>query len=191
MPKNKKSSKNIKKVIGVLVTVIIIAGATFSTLYFINRKTEDNSAKNDGEYNAASELNDEDPNKDNPDKYSQGDDNKEKTDAEQNNSKIEKDEDGKKKAVVAINFAGRNDDKIEAGAAVTNLVETDGQCYFVFTSPSGKETKLSKPTIPNAKSTPCESASITGTETGTWSVSVRYTSDTATGESETTQFEVK
>ena len=131
-----------------------------------------------------------DPNKDNPDKYTFGDDRKDELDDE-TTSENEKNNDGSVKATIYVNNTVVDDDKIVASANITNLVEENGTCTYTFTAPSGKTQVITAETLPSPYDTPCADASIAKSETGEWKLKVTYKSTTASGERESSNFSVK
>ncbi len=192
MPKNKKKKSSLK-ILWIVIAIVLVAAICFGVLYLMKQQKSTDADRSDDSYNAAAEIDDDDPNKDDINKYTQGDDNKDRLEDEQTSST---DTDtgatsGTKNAVIAIGYAGAEDENIVAGAEITNLVEEEGSCEYTFTSPSGKTYSAEADTLPSAKSTPCASASITKSETGTWSLIVKYKSSAASGTSDIYNFEVK
>lgn len=189
MPKNKKNSKSYKTAFLSFLGLVLVAAGTFGALVWIN---EDNRPDEDSNRSAdrnTAVINEENPDKDDPDKYSYGDDLKKEGDEEDESNK--ENEDGRIVAEIFIGYAEDEDNSIIAGAEAFNIVEETGICTYVFTSPSGTQKEVSVGTLPSAKSTPCESASIEKSETGSWKVMVKYDSTTAVGESTEFSFTVK
>ena len=165
----KKQKKNKKIIIFSLLGLVIVAAGTFGVLALVNSENNEESRNADHE---TAIYDENDPNKDNPDKYTFGDD-------------------GSVKATIYVNNTVVDDDKIVASANITNLVEENGTCTYTFTAPSGKTQVITAETLPSPYDTPCADASIAKSETGEWELKVTYKSTTASGESEASNFSVK
>ena len=185
MPKKQKNNKRI--IIFSLLGLVIVAAGTFGVLALVNSENNEESRNADHE---TAIYDENDPNKDNPDKYTFGDDRKDELDDE-TTSENEKNNDGSVKATIYVNNTVVDDDKIVASANITNLVEENGTCTYTFTAPSGKTQVITAETLPSPYDTPCADASIAKSETGEWKLKVTYESTTASGESESLNFSVK
>ena len=69
---------------------------------------------------------------------------------------------------------------------LNNLVTSDGSCFVLLTGPNGATLRRETTLLQNAATTDCKTISIsTGDLTpGTWTYSLHYTSDNATGKSD-------
>lgn len=91
---------------------------------------------------------------------------------------------GLKQVNVILTSASQNQATIQASGFVSNVVETDGVCTFVFTSGSKTVNKTSS-TLPNPSSTACKTVDFPATDLspGTWSVQLLYKSSQSQGSS--------
>ena len=98
---------------------------------------------------------------------------------------------GKQIANVLITNAGIFNGKVSASGFVSNVVESDGSCEYVFASDT-QVIKKTSTTLPNATSTTCKTVSFPDTElatTGTWKVTLNYNSATSAGTSPVKEFQ--
>jgi len=97
---------------------------------------------------------------------------------------------GKQQANVLLSRAGITNGTVSAGGVVTNVVESDGQCSYVFTNGSSTVTKVSQ-TMTNPSSTSCAVVSFPSSElaaSGTWQVYIQYDSSASSGKSNIKEF---
>ena len=134
------------------------------------------------------------PNENNDKKTTQGNEAKAKTDEleKQQAKEVERNENGLKIAKVELNDPYETQGKIVISSAITNIVETEGNCNYIFTNNSTTLTKK-KQVLPNAKNTICEAvvlekASLTA---GQWKVRLEYKSNYSEGVSETKTFTIQ
>lgn len=83
---------------------------------------------------------------------------------------------------VILTNTGMNNDNVTASGFVSNVVESDGTCTFVFTNDQ-KTLKKQSETLPNPTSTTCKSISFNKSElgSGTWKVQIQYSSSESAG----------
>ena len=100
-------------------------------------------------------------------------------------------ETGKQQANVLLTNAGVFNNKVSASGFVTNLVESDGTCEYVFTK-GNEVVRKRMDTLQNPTSTTCKTTTFSSSElsAGTWSVYVQYTSSKSSGTSNTKEFTV-
>lgn len=97
---------------------------------------------------------------------------------------------GKQQANVLLSRAGITNGTVSAGGVVTNVVESDGQCSYIFTNGSNTVTKVSQ-TMTNPSSTSCAVVSFPSSElkaSGAWQVYIQYDSSTSSGKSNIKEF---
>jgi len=97
---------------------------------------------------------------------------------------------GKQQANVLLSRAGIANGTVSAGGVVTNVVESDGQCSYVFTNGSTTITKISQ-TMTNPSSTSCAVVSFSSSElsaSGNWQAYIQYDSPTSSGRSNIKEF---
>lgn len=97
---------------------------------------------------------------------------------------------GKQQANVLLSRAGITNGTVSAGGVVTNVVEGDGQCSYIFTNGSSTVTKVSQ-TMTNPSSTSCAVVSFPSSEltaSGTWQVYIQYESSLSSGKSNIKEF---
>lgn len=85
-------------------------------------------------------------------------------------------------------------DEVSASGFVTNSVEADGTCTYIFKSESsGVVVRKGTTTLPNPTSTTCKTVYFSGSElaAGIWNVSLEYTSSTSTGLADSMQLSVR
>lgn len=120
-----------------------------------------------------------------------GNEAKAKTDEleKQQKKEVEKNENGLRKAAVLLNEPYPADGKIIISSTITNVVETEGICNYIFTKDSTSVTKTTK-VLPNAKNTVCEAVVLEkgSLSAGQWKVRLEYKSNLSEGVSETQTF---
>ena len=84
------------------------------------------------------------------------------------------------------------DGKIIISSTITNVVETEGICNYIFTKDSTSVTKTTK-VLPNAKNTVCEAVVLEkgSLSAGQWKVRLEYKSNLSEGVSETQTFTIQ
>lgn len=92
---------------------------------------------------------------------------------------------------VILTNTGETNGMVSASGFVSNVVEANGTCNYVFTNGSRSVTKTST-TLTNASSTTCKTVQFSATElgAGTWSVQLKYNSPTSAGSSNTLEVTV-
>ena len=123
-----------------------------------------------------------------------GNEAKAKTDEleKQQQKEIDKNENGLRKASVLLNEPYFADGKTIISSTITNVVETEGVCNYVFTNGANSITKTTK-VLPNAKNTVCEAVVLEkgSLSAGQWEVRLEYKSNLSEGVSETQTFTVR
>ncbi len=97
---------------------------------------------------------------------------------------------GKAAVNVLVTNASISNGTVSASGFVTNLVEEGGSCTYVFTSGSSTVTKNSQ-TLTNPSSTTCATVTFPSSEllvSGTWKVTLSYSSEKAAGKSDPKEF---
>ena len=105
---------------------------------------------------------------------------------------VERNEAGLKKANVQLNDPYSVGDTIIISSTITNIVETEGVCNYIFTKDTQSFTRTTS-VLPNAKNTVCE-AVVLEKETlnsGQWNVRLEYKSNLSEGVSETQTFTIQ
>jgi hypothetical protein len=177
--KHKKSKTKLRLIIGLsLVAILAVCGYLF---YRHNHSTQ--SISNTINYGPPSKSDAEDVNN-----------NKQRIVDENNNpsNSTPTDSSGKKAVKPVITYAGQYGDSIEVGGYV-NLFEEGGTCTATFTHGSITITK-SVAAVRDASSVDCPVMAVPVsqfTTKGSYSVSVSYISNSATGVSDARQIEVK
>ena len=99
---------------------------------------------------------------------------------------------GKKQVKPEIATVDQTSSKIEVSARVPGVIEDGGTCTFTFTRAGSNVSKKSTG-VSNVSETSCGFVSIDKTtlSKGTWSLSVKYGSNKASGTSSSEQIEVK
>ncbi len=111
----------------------------------------------------------------------------------QQSQEVEKNSNGLKKANVVLNDPYQTEDgKTIISSTITNVVETDGNCNYIFTNNSTSLTKKTR-VLPNAKNTVCEAVVLDkgSLSAGEWKVRLEYKSKASEGVSETQTFTIK
>ena len=105
---------------------------------------------------------------------------------------MEKNENGLKNANVVLNEPYEAEGKIIISSTITNIVETEGDCNYIFTNNSTTFTKKTR-VLPNAKNTVCEAVMLEkgSLNAGQWKVRLEYKSNYAEGVSGTQTFTIK
>ena len=181
----------------ILVAIILVAVIVFG-IFAIAKIARDKEGKKDNaqNINTASEiLRTEDDLKD-EDKVAQaGNESKDRMEAdERNKPTVEQNAAGLNIATPVVNFVGMSEDKssIEAGGAITNINELEGNCTFVFTNGDTTVT-ASSGILPGPSYITCEAVKVDRSKftNGTWNVKIQYKSNRSEGESDTQSFEIQ
>lgn len=82
-----------------------------------------------------------------------------------------------------ISYVGRNGSLVEVNGFVPGVIESGGQCTAVFSDGAGRVVERSGSAEADATTTICEPLTVSATELsgGTWTVLLRYRSDTSAG----------
>lgn len=188
----RKKKNQITNSLKLLLTVIIVALLTFGVLSLMRYLSDEKRQIDDQkDKNTASFYEDDKKSEENGDSgsYDAKDEAEKDADANSNN---QTNDNGKTVANVSISSAGVLDDKVIASGMVSNVIEEDGSCIYVFTN--GEETITETTTgIANAKNTVCESVLLEKSrfKIGTWEVILQYQSTKTEGQSEAQTLEVK
>ena len=77
-------------------------------------------------------------------------------------------------------------------STITNIVETEGTCSYIFTKDTQSVTKMTS-VLPNAKNTVCEAVVLEkgSLSSGEWKVRLEYKSNLSEGVSETQTFTIQ
>ncbi len=193
----KKQTRNKSKtiiyllIVMILVAVIVLGGLTIAKLM---REKDENDSVHDT--NTASEiLRTEEDLKDEEKVAQSSNDAKDRFDADERTKTVtEKNDAGLNIAAPVVSFVGLSQDGnyIEAGGAVPNINEPEGNCTFVFTN-GDKTVTASSNILPGASYISCEAVKLEKAKftSGTWSVKIQYKSNLSEGESETQSFEIQ
>jgi hypothetical protein len=98
---------------------------------------------------------------------------------------------GKQQANVLITNVGISNGTVSASGFVTNIVESDGSCDYIFVNGNHTISKPSK-VLPNATSTTCSTVTFPTSDlpiSGTWSVTLSYSSAESSGVSTATSLQ--
>ena len=196
MPKKQtRKTKNTKKLripkwLIAVLAIALVALATFGVLSMMRYASPDEDAATDTQTtNDATKIEDA------PVDASEveGSDRKDEAEAEdEKRQAAEKTESGKTAAAPVVNYAGVEGENVVAGGTISNIVETEGTCNYIFTKGAQSFTRATA-VLPNAKNTVCEAVSVSkeNFSAGVWQVVLQYQSNSAEGQSEATTFEVK
>ena len=193
--KKTKTSNILLRIIGCILVVAVISFGALAGLKVYkssNQTTESDSANintadvDNNSIKKAEPTNDE--------TTTPGNDAKAKTEEleKQQSKEVEKNEKGLRVAKVVLNEPYRADNKIIISSTITNIVETEGNCAYIFTN---GQTSITKKTnvLPNAKNTVCEAVVLEKSDlsAGKWKVRLEYKSKLSEGVSETQTFKVE
>lgn len=197
--KTKKKNKHI--VLKIVGWIILVAVISFGALagFKIYRDNENNQTTTEEE---TQDINTADVNNNSikqaepteEDKTTAGNDAKAKTEEleRQQSVEVEKNENGLRIANVVLNEPYKADGKIIISSTITNIVETEGNCNYIFTNGASTITKKTQ-VLPNAKNTVCEAVVLekNNLSAGKWKVRLEYKSKLSEGVSETQTFTVE
>ncbi len=195
--KQSNAGRTILKIFGWILLVAIIS---FGALTGLKIYRDSKIAKDEGvrDVNTADVDNDSvksaEPDKDK--KTTQGNDAKTKTDEleKQQAKKVPRNENGLKVANVVLNepYFIEENKKVVVSSTITNVVETEGNCVYIFTNGPLSLTKKMK-VLPNAKNTVCEAVVLDkdSLSAGQWKVRLEYKSNYSEGVSETQTFTIQ
>ena len=122
-----------------------------------------------------------------------GNEAKAKTDElEKKQQQVEKNESGLRVANVVLNTPYVAGDKTIISSVLTNIVEIEGTCSYIFTKDGQSVTKITS-VLPNAKNTVCEAVVLEkgSLSSGKWNVRLEYKSNLSEGISETQTFTIQ
>lgn len=166
----KQRSNKIKVIVPLLVVILLLAGGVF--IFARNRNTSKTKTKSSTEtvnYAPAS-----------PVEKKETEDNKDRIVAEQNQNKPQNSDSNQKKSVTPTIV---NADANSTSAYITGIFEEDGTCTATFTKGSITKTKTSQG-FGNVSYTQCAPIDTTGLlGSGSWTLVVSYSSNTAQGSS--------
>ena len=102
------------------------------------------------------------------------------------------DSDNSENVSVIITYAGITDSQVSASGMIDSIVEANGTCIYIFTSPTGETTPYTSEPLQNANSTICASVNINQDKfsSGNWSVVLKYQSPKSKGESPSVSFKI-
>lgn len=105
---------------------------------------------------------------------------------------VERNESGLKKANVLLHDPYVVGQKTVISSTITNIVETEGTCSYIFTKDTQSVTKITS-VLPNAKNTVCEAVVLEkgSLSSGEWKVRLEYKSNLSEGVSETQTFTIQ
>ncbi|MBQ8156784.1 hypothetical protein IJ102_00065 [Candidatus Saccharibacteria bacterium] len=201
MPQKQKNRKTTKKPVAknrglsgwkLILAVLMVALLTFGVLSLVKylsdekRQIDDQKDKNTATLYEETTPADDETESGNNDRKDEAEADADSRPENQTNTN------GKTVAEVMVSSAGVLNDKVLASGMVTNIIETQGDCIYVFRKGSESVTTTT-PALQNAKNTVCSSATLDKAKfsAGTWEVTLEYQSNTAEGVSETTTFEVR
>lgn len=181
--KKQKKAREIKFVLRIVLAILIMAVLVFGIFALIHFFTKNN----DGRTKLASEINTTEYS--NLEDSGQGDskgadDPKERMEQdEEKRSETKTDEKGLKIAEVSLYYAEiNNNGKVEVMGEVSNLVESEGKCIYIFTN-GGKNIEVESEIIQNAANTICKRTEIEKSRftNGTWQVTLKFEGAEAEG----------
>ncbi len=187
-----KTSKTIFRIISLILLVAVISFGALTGLKLYqdaNQETEDDTTNintADVDNNSIQSAKPTDEKTTTP-----GNDAKAKTEEleKQQSKEVKKNENGLRVANVVLNEPYRADNKIIISSTITNIVETEGNCTYIFTNGPSSITKKTQ-VLPNAKNTVCEAVVLEKNDlsAGKWKVRLEYKSKLSEGVSETQTF---
>lgn len=204
MAKIKTQKKSVSRkeylLLKVLVTILAVAllsfGAFTGVRYLNNNSDSIKNLQNDKQSKTKPITNNTQTEETEPqdNKTTAGNDNKAKNDEleKEQQKEVERNENGLKKAAVLLNEPYEADGKIIISSMITNIVETEGGCNYIFTNGTNSITKTTN-VLPNAKNTVCEAVVLEKGDlyTGEWKVRLEYKSKSSEGVSETQTFTIQ
>ena len=204
MAKIKTQKKSVSRkeylLLKVLVTILVVAllsfGAFTGVRYLNNNSDSIKNSQNDKQSKTKPITNNTQTEETEPqdNKTTAGNDNKAKNDEleKEQQKEVERNENGLKKAAVLLNEPYEADGKIIISSMITNIVETEGSCNYIFTNGTNSITKTTN-VLPNAKNTVCEAVVLEKGDlyTGEWKVRLEYKSKSSEGVSETQTFTIQ
>ena len=204
MAKIKTQKKSVSRkeylLLKVLVTILVVAllsfGAFTGVRYLNNNSDSIKNSQNDKKSKTKPITNNTQTEETGPqdNKTTAGNDNKAKNDEleKEQQKEVERNENGLKKAAVLLNEPYEADGKIIISSMITNIVETEGSCDYIFTNGTNTITKTTN-VLPNAKNTVCEAVVLEKGDlyAGEWKVRLEYKSKSSEGVSETQTFTIQ
>ena len=199
-----KRNTNGFTLLGIMGWILLVAVICFGVLVGWKLFQDDNTKSDASESSQTQDINTADvnnkpkkstePKEEQDNKTTAGNEAKAKTDEleKRQSAEVEKNENGLKKANVVLNEPYEVDGKVIVSSTITNIVETEGDCNYVFTNGSSSFTKKTR-VLPNAKNTVCEAVMLEkgSLNAGKWQVKLEYKSNYAEGVSETQTFTIQ
>lgn len=189
---NKKSNnKTGKKLLVSLLAVAILAIIGYGTFAYTNESWPFGDTDEPSKL-SSSTLEDNHGNKidDQPsdDKNQQRVNDKKEQDRKriEQNEQNEKNHKGQKNVDVVITTYSQDQSGLHVNGYVDGVIENNGTCKLTITNESGKAISTTRKSHENAKNTTCGQSTISNQKLkpGKWTISLSYSSDTATGSSE-------
>lgn len=199
-----KRNTNGFTLLGIMGWILLVAVICFGVLVGWKLFQDDNTKSDASESSQTQDINTADvdnkpkestePKEEQDNKTTAGNEAKAKTDEleKRQSAEVEKNENGLKKANVVLNEPYEVDGKVIVSSTITNIVETEGDCNYVFANGSSSFTKKTR-VLPNAKNTVCEAVMLEkgSLNAGKWQVKLEYKSNYAEGVSETQTFTIQ
>lgn len=180
---DKKSHK--KVIIISVIAALILAAAGFAGYYYLYRNDTKHSTTGVSLERTPEDKKLEQNLKDNPQQKQQA------TQTDQPSAPPVDKTTNLQQVNVVLTNTGETNGMVSASGFVSNVVESNGSCSYVFTNGPSSVTKTST-TLTNANSTTCKTVQFNASElgAGTWNVQLKYSSPTSTGSSNTLQVAV-
>ena len=203
MAKNKKTKKLIKNFFTAIIAILLIAAIALGIILLF-RQNENSTPKPQPQQDYARDINTasdkiktEDDLKDEEKVAESSNDAKDRQEADDNaqakaKEATKKTESGTLVAEPEITYIADEDGDTLVGAEVRNINEAGGKCTYTFTRGS-TSTSVTTGITAGPSYISCEAARLPKGKlsSGTWSVTVKYKSNTAEGESEAQSYSVQ
>ena len=192
----KKQTFSAKTVVGLIIAMIFVAAITFGVMVIIRQiqvNNHDEQANAQDINTADTPLKTEEDLKDEKKVAQSSNDAKDRMDADERNKPVvEKNDAGLNIAEPIITFVAAEDGQIVAGGSIPNINETSGTCIYIFTKGDVTVTENAG-ILPNPSYISCETVRIPKSKftNGTWSIKIKYKSNTSEGESETQTYTIQ
>lgn len=184
---NKNKRNKTKNIAIISLSILFVLGATFAVYAFIHRN--DDEIKRDASGTSIERTPQDKALEENLENNPSDKTDSSQTDTPQAPS-VEEGTNLQKVNVVLTNV-GETNGTVSASGFVSNAVEVDGKCTYVFTK--GQEVyKKESTTLTNANSTTCKTVNFPSSElsSGTWKVDIEYSSAASAGKSNTLEVTV-